>query len=175
MSDPRFHSIHLESQQTRREQFRIARRALEDQCGNQTLAGDLGMIADGDPGDGPTIAGPIGLAHAYWLTDGSHTHQLSVGVNSVGRLPDNQVVIRDEHISRRHFAIVIHSDGRCEIHDIASKNGTVLNGTKINGPTKIAPGDEITICTRRMKFVAGDPPSIKAKSKSIPPPVKTVS
>ena len=172
MSDPRFQSVHLESQQVRREQFRIARRALEDQCGNQTLAGELGMLAVGDAGDGPTIAGPIGLSHAYWLTDGTQTHQLSVGVNSVGRLPDNQVVIRDEHISRRHFAIVIHSDGRCEIHDIASKNGTVLNGTKINGPTNITPGDEITICTRRMKFFAGDPPVSKAKSKNIPPSAK---
>ncbi|MFO0938813.1 MAG: FHA domain-containing protein [Gemmataceae bacterium] len=168
MSDPQFQSIHLENQQTRREQFRIARRALEEQCGNQTLAGDLGLLSAGDPGDGPTIDGPIGLAHAYWLTDGTHTHQLSIGVNSVGRLPDNQVVIRDEHISRRHFAIVIHSDGRCEIHDIASKNGTVLNGKKINGPTKIKPDDEITICTRRMTFIAGDPPPSKPKSKASP-------
>ena len=61
------------------------------------------------------------------------------------------------------------------LSELTQLNGLVLNGTKINGPTKIAPGDEITICTRRMKFVAGDPPSIKAKSKSIPPPVKTVS
>ena len=67
---------------------------------------------------------------------------------------------------------MIHSDGRCEIHDIASKNGTVLNGTKINGPTKLAPGDEITVCTRRMKFFAGDPPSIKSPSKNLPPPAK---
>ena len=170
MSDPRFQSVHLEGHQTRREQFRIARRALEEQCGDHTLAGDLGMLAADDPGDGPTLATPLGLSHAYWLTDGSQTHQLSVGVNSVGRLPDNQVVIRDEHISRRHFAIVIHSDGRCEIHDIASKNGTVLNGSKINGPTKLAPGDEITVCTRRMKFGAGDPPV--AKSKSLPPAAK---
>jgi pSer/pThr/pTyr-binding forkhead associated (FHA) protein len=170
MSDPRFQSIHLEGHQSRREQFRLARRALEDQCGNQTIAGDLGLLAQGDVGDGPTLAQPLGLAHAYWLSDGSHTHQLSVGVNSVGRLPDNQVVIRDEHISRRHFAIVIHSDGRCEIHDIASKNGTVVNGAKINGPTKLTHGDEITICTRRMKFVAGDQPA--TKSKSVPPVAK---
>ena len=170
MSDPRFHSLHLEGHQARREQFRVARRALEDQCGNQTLAGDLGMLAAAEAGDGPTLAQPVGLAHAYWLSDGQQSHQLSVGVNSVGRLPDNQVVIRDEHISRRHFAIVIHSDGRCEIHDIASKNGTVLNGSKINGPTKLAPGDEITVCTRRMTFFSGDPPAVKSKSKLLPPP-----
>lgn len=170
MSDPRFQSIHLEGHQSRREQFRLARRALEDQLGHQTIAGDLGLLSEGNAGDGPTLAQPTGLSHAYWLSDGTHTHQLSVGVNSVGRLPDNQVVIRDEHISRRHFAIVIHSDGRCEIHDIASKNGTVLNGSKINGPTKLTNGDEITICTRRMKFVAGDQPT--AKSKSVPPAAK---
>jgi pSer/pThr/pTyr-binding forkhead associated (FHA) protein len=165
MSEDRFNSVHLEGQ-SRRDKFREARRALEINCGNNTLAGDLGLLSENDPGEGETMLGPIGLAHAYWLTDGQINHQLSLGVNSVGRLPDNSVVIRDEHISRRHFAIVIHSDGRCEIHDIASKNGTVLNGQKINGPTKLNPGDKISVCTRQMVFVAGDPPSVKPKSHS---------
>ena len=43
---------------------------------------------------------------------------------------------------------------RCEVHDVASKNGTVLNGKKITGPTKLQPGDQITLCTRKLTFVA---------------------
>lgn len=164
MSDERFQSIHLEGQAARREEFRKARNALKDVVGQNTVAGNMGLLSAGDAGDGVTLVQPVGLSHAYWLSDGHVNHQLSIGVNSVGRLPDNQVVIRDEHISRRHFAIIIHSDGRCEIHDIASKNGTVLNGEKIKGPTELSPGDEISVCTRRMKFFAGDPPAIKSKS-----------
>jgi hypothetical protein len=74
MSDPRFHSLHLEGHQSRREQFRVARRALEEQCGNQTMAGDLGMLSAEAAGDGPTLAVPAGLAHAYWLSDGQQSH-----------------------------------------------------------------------------------------------------
>jgi pSer/pThr/pTyr-binding forkhead associated (FHA) protein len=164
MADERFQSIHLEGQAARREQFREARRALENGLGTHTIAGELGMLASGDAGDGATLVAPTGLSHAYWLTDGAINHQLSVGVNSVGRLPDNQVVIRDEHISRRHFAIVIHSDGRCEIHDIASKNGTCVDGRKVNGMATIQSGQVISVCTKKMRFIAGDPPSVKPKS-----------
>ena len=90
-----------------------------------------------------------------WLQDGDHVHQLSVGVNSVGRLPDNQVVLRDEHVSRRHCAIVVHRDGRCEVHDVASKNGTLVNGRKIASPTMLRPGDTLLLCTRKLTFLAG--------------------
>jgi len=40
-------------------------------------------------------------------------------------MPDNDVVLQDAYVSRRHCAILIHLTGeRCELHDIASKNGT---------------------------------------------------
>jgi pSer/pThr/pTyr-binding forkhead associated (FHA) protein len=91
----------------------------------------------------------------YFLRDGEHLHTLQVGVNSIGRLQDNNVVILDEHVSRRHCAIVIHRDGRAEVHDVASKNGTILNGKKIAGPTRIHPGDQITMCSRSIVFLAG--------------------
>ena len=44
------------------------------------------------------------------------------------------------------------SDLRCEIHDVASKNGTLLNGKKIPGPTRLQSGDQITLCGRRLTF-----------------------
>ncbi|QEG29459.1 Transcriptional regulatory protein EmbR [Gemmata obscuriglobus] len=81
-------------------------------------------------------------------------------MNSIGRLPDNDVVVNDECVSRRHCAIVVHSDLRCELHDVASKNGTILNGRRIPQPTKLQSGDQITLCNRRLTFhiteVAGD-------------------
>jgi pSer/pThr/pTyr-binding forkhead associated (FHA) protein len=158
MTDPRFQSIHLEGQ-PRRELFRQARSQLEAACGSLTLAGDLHLLSAGDPGDGDTMTAPPivpgGPTH-LWIKDGDTLHPLGLGVNSVGRLPDNSVVIRDEHVSRRHCAVVVHSDGRCEVHDIASKNGTILNGKRINGPTRIRAGDQLLLCSRKLTLVADD-------------------
>lgn len=156
MSDPRFHSLHLEGQ-PRRDQFRAARQAMQAACGNHTLAGDLRLLVSDERLDASTIAAPPGGSPAtgkftFYLKDGGNVYPLHLGLNSVGRLPDNDVVIRDECVSRRHCAVVIHHDLRCELHDVASKNGTVLNGKKIPSPTKLQSGDQITLCNRRLTF-----------------------
>jgi pSer/pThr/pTyr-binding forkhead associated (FHA) protein len=157
--DPRFQSLHLEGL-PRREMFRAARTRLEGVCGEMTLAGDLRLLEPEEPPGGITATAAPGAAPGhFFIKDGDTYHPLALGVNSIGRLPDNGVCIKDEHVSRRHCAVVIHSDGRCEIHDIASKNGTVLNGRKIAGPTKIRPGDQITLCTRKLEFVTNDTPA----------------
>src|SRR4051812_32259147 len=101
MSDPRLHSLHLEGQ-PRREQFRAARQAIQAACGNYTLAGDVRLLADDEHLDGSTVACPPGGRPAttgrftFYLKDGQNVYPLHVGLNSVGRLPDNDVVIRDE-------------------------------------------------------------------------------
>jgi pSer/pThr/pTyr-binding forkhead associated (FHA) protein len=158
MSDPRLHSLHLEGQ-PRRDQFRAARQAIQAGCGNQTLAGDIRLLFDEEHLRAPTAAPPAaGVPPAgtgrftFYLKDGTNVYPLHMGLNSVGRLPDNDVVIRDECVSRRHCAVVIHCDMRCELHDVASKNGTILNGKKIPNPTKIQSGDQITLCNRRLTF-----------------------
>ena len=165
MSDPRLHSLHLEGQ-PRRDSFRAARQALQAACGSQTLAGDVQVLEDARL-HASTLAAPPGGPNpllgkfTFYLKDGSNVYPLHLGMNSVGRLPDNDVVVRDECVSRRHCAIVIHSDLRCELHDVASKNGTLLNGKKIPGPTRLQSGDQITLCNRRLTFhiieAAADP------------------
>jgi len=150
--------LHLEGQ-PRRDQFRAARQAIQAACGSQTLAGDLKMIAPDECLDASTVAAPPGGPipgaagkFTFYLKDGGNVYPLHLGLNSVGRLPDNDVVIRDECVSRRHCAVVVHHDLRCELHDVASKNGTLLNGKKIPGPTKLQSGDQITLCGRRLTF-----------------------
>ena len=159
MSDPRFLSVHLESL-PRREEFRRARERVRGSCGLHTLAGDLRQ----HPGHSPSPTQPqpqdqdgrppAGVT--CWLTDGRKNYPLRMGVNSVGRLPDNDVVLDDPCVSRRHCAIVVHSDLSCEIHDVASKNGTCLNGRRLGGPTRLAHGDEIALCECRLTFVVAD-------------------
>jgi pSer/pThr/pTyr-binding forkhead associated (FHA) protein len=157
MSDPRLHSMHLEGQ-PRRDTFRAAREALQAACGSQTIAGDMRLLDDENLNASTLAAPPGGVPSSpagrftFYLKDGSNVYPLHVGMNSIGRLPDNDVVVRDECVSRRHCAIVIHSDLRCELHDVASKNGTLLNGKKIPAPTKLQSGDQITLCNRRLTF-----------------------
>lgn len=161
MSDPRLQSLHLEGQ-PRRDQFRAARQAIQAACGSHTLVIDPERppVPD-DRLDAPTIAPPAGgLVVAgrftFYLKDGGNVYPLHVGMNSVGRLPDNDVVVRDECVSRRHCAVVVHSDLRCEVYDVASKNGTLVNGRKIAGPTKIQSGDQLLLCNHKLTFHMSD-------------------
>jgi pSer/pThr/pTyr-binding forkhead associated (FHA) protein len=48
---------------------------------------------------------------------------------------------------------------RCELHDVASKNGTLLNGKKIPGPSRLQSGDQITLCGRRLTFHIAELPA----------------
>lgn len=152
MTDPRLLSIHLEAA-PRREDFRRARQRVQGAIGSHTLAGDLRMLqGEGRdtylPASG-SVTPPNGVC---WLLDHGRQIPLKVGLNSVGRLPDNDVVIDDATVSRRHCAVVVHSDLSVELHDIASKNGTTINGHKLNGPTRLKDGDEITLCDRHLTF-----------------------
>jgi pSer/pThr/pTyr-binding forkhead associated (FHA) protein len=67
-------------------------------------------------------------------------------------MPDNDVVMADGSVSRRHCAIVLHASRGCEIHDTASKNGTYLNGKRILGPTRLVAGDEIRMSDHTIVF-----------------------
>jgi hypothetical protein len=145
--------------QPRRDTFRAARDVLQAACGSLTVAGEAPPVVSDSRLNAATLAAPPGgvapslnRRFTCYLKDGSNVYPLHVGMNSVGRLPDNDVVVRDECVSRRHCAVVVHSDLRCELHDVASKNGTVLNGKKIPGPMRLQSGDQITLCNRRLTF-----------------------
>ncbi|WP_320686344.1 FHA domain-containing protein [Gemmata algarum] len=160
MSDPRLQSMHLEGQ-LRRDTFRSARERLQAACGSHTLAGERNLPAPGPVATEGALPSPVILGRfTFFLKDESNVYPLRLGMNSIGRLPDNDIVLNDECVSRRHCAIVVHSDLRCELHDVASKNGTVLNGRHIPQPAKLQSGDQITLCNRRLTFhvteAAGD-------------------
>jgi hypothetical protein len=65
-------------------------------------------------------------------------------VTTIGRWEDNDVVIEDRWVSRYH-AEVHHEKGQYRVHDLGSKNGTLVNGQRIATPTALADGDEIQV------------------------------
>ncbi len=55
---------------------------------------------------------------------------LKGGDNRIGRVSDNDIVLRDRSISRRH-AMIKGKDGQFTIEDLGSHNGIEVNGTKV--------------------------------------------
>jgi len=161
MSDPRLNSLHLDP--VRRQDYRRAREALLQARGNETI------FAERQRGEDPEAAGNTFIhnqggsppaAIDFWLVDRDYIYPLKIGLNTMGRSADNDVVVEDLYISRRHCAVLVHHDSSCVLHDTASKNGTFLNGTKISGPTPLKPGDEIRICNRQFVFLTREGPPV---------------
>jgi hypothetical protein len=158
MADPRLNSIHLDG--TRRHDFRRAREALLAARGWQTLAAEnQAAVLDRpdtlDLENGlPPPADPANVH--YWLRDRDNVYPLKVGLNTIGRASDNDVVLQDCYVSRRHCAVLVHASRGCEVHDTASKNGTYLNGRRIGGPSRLTAGDEIRMCDRQLVFFSQD-------------------
>jgi len=159
MNDPRLNSVHLEF--PRRQDFRRARDGLLDARGLHTLAVENhdGLLGRGESCTMmPDQRDPILPDSDYWLADQQGIYPLRTGVNTIGRLPDNDVVIQGAYVSRRHCAILIHAGVGCEVHDVASKNGTYVNGLRLCGPTKLSAGDEIRMCDRQFIFMSKNAP-----------------
>jgi FHA domain-containing protein len=152
-------SVHL--QVTRREEFRRAREALLSARGSATQHIELEQLrhALAHPDTlvnlSDKLAAPA-VPSTFYLMEKDKAHPLKVGINTVGRLPDNDVVIDDPHISRRHCAVLVHSSRNCEVHDTASKNGTFVNGQKIGSATRLSPGDKIQMCDSHLVLMNGD-------------------
>src|SRR5262245_40917278 len=161
MVDARLNSIHLEA--SRRQEFRAAREKVLSARGGETMAAERHAGHSALSEHNTAIQNLPENAEAaparYVLMDSDYIYPLKVGLNTVGRMPDNDVVVPDAYVSRRHCAIVVHTGDRCEVHDIASKNGTYLNGHKIAGPTSLHSGDQIRMCNRNLTFLKkGDVP-----------------
>jgi hypothetical protein len=157
--DAHLNSIHLDV--SRREEFRRAREAMLDARGTNTVQFDARVLRSGQRGE--TIADPPEKKEApakshcpFVLLIDKKIFALKIGVNTIGRLPDNDVVISDPHASRRHCSVLVHTNMRCELHDMASKNGTLLNGQRLTCGTLLRPSDEIRVGDLRMRFMNGN-------------------
>lgn len=144
MADPCLNSVHLEA--PRRQEYRRARDILLRGRGSQTIF--LSHGADSSQANRTFIENnKAGTKRdlTCWLADGEYLYPLHVGVNTLGRSHDNDVVVEDAFASRRHCALLAHSAGTIELHDMASKNGTYLNGKRLSAPAQVKDGDEIRV------------------------------
>ncbi|MFN2291920.1 MAG: FHA domain-containing protein [Anaerolineae bacterium] len=107
-----------------------------------------------------------------------HAYPLGFEVVTIGRHPDNTVVVPDPQASRHHAEIAMQG-GRWVIQDLSSANGTYVNGEKIVGPHVLMDGDRVGIgktqfqlqipvpasaqdtLVERQPFRPGRPPSVR--------------
>ncbi|GAB4130757.1 MAG: hypothetical protein Fur0041_00270 [Bacteroidia bacterium] len=63
----------------------------------------------------------------------------------IGRDPENEIVISDPTVSRKHAEIFIDDEGNIFLTDLKSTAGTLVNGKKISEPVFLVPGDQVMI------------------------------
>ncbi len=72
-------------------------------------------------------------------------------VMPVGRKPGNAILLDDEFVSSEH-ALMALRDGHWWLSDVASTNGTYLNGLRIVSPTRVNWGDQVGIGGVKMRL-----------------------
>lgn len=77
---------------------------------------------------------------------------LDQATTTVGRHPESDIFLDDVTVSRRH-AEFRSADGRFEVVDVGSLNGTYVNREPKNSAT-LSSGDEVQIGKFRLVFVA---------------------
>ena len=75
-------------------------------------------------------------------------------VTSIGRSPTNTIPIPDTYASTQH-TLLTWREGQWWLEDQGSRNGTLLNDTRISGPTVVSAGDIIGVGHTRLKLELG--------------------
>ncbi|MFD9486101.1 FHA domain-containing protein [Streptomyces sp. NPDC059991] len=99
----------------------------------------------------PQQQGPgqgAGASAAYGDRSPTTFHQVALGrVMRIGRALENELVVSDLQVSRHHAEFHSTPDGRTEIRDLGSHNGTYVNGMPIakGGSALLGPNDIVGV------------------------------
>jgi sigma-B regulation protein RsbU (phosphoserine phosphatase) len=94
---------------------------------------------------------------------------------SIGRSADNDIVLNHRSVSRNHAVLMAVSSGTYQVRDLGSKNGVLLNGSRIKERAMLADGDRLGLGDRELIFsLAGGtrsaaPGVAKGTPESLPP------
>ena len=104
------------------------------------------------------------MANLILLVAGqAKTYELKHGDNFLGRLPECDIQIDSNMVSRKH-ARVYPQDGRFYIEDLNSGNGSFVNGQKITAPTLLKTDDRIKFGPILFRFEGDSSGSSSSKS-----------
>ena len=91
---------------------------------------------------------------AYRLNYRDHDFALPSGEFVIGRSSECQLAINDPLMSRRHAVLHVRGD-EIMIDDLGSRNGVLVNGTRIAAPFALTDGDVITLGNQEVRVVLG--------------------
>lgn len=100
------------------------------------------------PQQSSAAGGAAGAPPVYGDRSPTTFHQLSLGrVMRIGRALENELVVSDLQVSRLHAEFTAMPDGRFEIRDLGSHNGTYVNGQPIakSGTVLLSPDDVVGV------------------------------
>ena len=85
------------------------------------------------------------------LLSGEHEWVLADGSNLIGRDRDCTIRIDSATLSRHHARITV-MNGEVTVEDLGSKNGTHVNGRRVDQPVALEDGDELQVGSVTMVF-----------------------
>jgi predicted component of type VI protein secretion system len=86
-----------------------------------------------------------------------HDLELNEGTFAVGRNASCQLSLDDPLVSRRHALFEVSGTG-VTLEDLASRNGVIVNGHRVEGKVQLAVGDRILIGSQELTLLASRDP-----------------
>ena len=95
----------------------------------------------------------VDVAPAVLTLPGGQRIELHEGHYVLGRHLENDIVVNDSNVSRKHAEFVCAA-GEVVVRDLGSTNGTKVNGVAISGEQLLQHGDVINLGTAQITFEA---------------------
>lgn len=92
---------------------------------------------------------------AYRLRYQAHDLEMPLGEFLIGRSAECQLALDDPLVSRKHAAIRVRANG-VTVEDLGSRNGVLVNGARIDGPTPVGDADRISIGGQELRVIYVD-------------------
>lgn len=89
-------------------------------------------------------------------------HEIGVGTKIIGRGRESDIRVANKSLSRQHARVIVDPSGEVTIVDVGSKNGTFIDGQRIDGPRLLSDGQQF--CCGDVHFL------FSATEYSVPPP-----
>jgi hypothetical protein len=94
-------------------------------------------------------------------------YPVSPGGLRIGRTSENDVVLREDQVSRNHATLWLR-EGRLYVRDENSTNGTFVNGERISAPRPLNEGDQVRIGGTDFQVTAGAAPAVPDEVAAAP-------
>jgi hypothetical protein len=99
----------------------------------------------------------------------AHDLEVPEGQFAIGRSSECQLSLDDPLVSRRHAVLVVRAD-TVEVEDLGSRNGVLVNGVRVEKPTRLVDGDVLTVGQQQLTIAGAKagpaPPSSRRRASS---------